>query len=295
MPTSQLRKAARIILIGAPGVGKGTQTERLLKRFPQLSSISSGDLLRDNVRNRTPLGIQAESLMNRGALVPDSMILRLIRNSLITKGWLVPSDGMKPITLNFSSTQASSNSLSQDDSPRYSPTYIDYAAAAHHKGNTDDNSNPSISFPSDLDAEYRYSEHPDASFILDGFPRNAVQASQLEQMIPINLAIQIHTPVEIILDRIGNRWVHPASGRVYNTTFNAPKEEGKDDVTGERLIQRDDDKPEVWRERLKTFDDSVRDLLGHYQRRGVLIKVEGGSSDEISPKIFEEFERRFGV
>ncbi|EGP87469.1 uncharacterized protein MYCGRDRAFT_72509 [Zymoseptoria tritici IPO323] len=230
MPTSQLRKAARIILIGAPGVGKGTQTERLLKRFPQLSSISSGDLLRDNVRNRTPLGIQAESLMNRGALVPDSMILRLIRNSLITKGWL-----------------------------------------------------------------YRYSEHPDASFILDGFPRNAVQASQLEQMIPINLAIQIHTPVEIILDRIGNRWVHPASGRVYNTTFNAPKEEGKDDVTGERLIQRDDDKPEVWRERLKTFDDSVRDLLGHYQRRGVLIKVEGGSSDEISPKIFEEFERRFGV
>jgi adenylate kinase len=232
--------------------------------------------------------------MNRGALVPDSMILRLIRNALITKGWLVPADGMKPITLNFSSTQSYSNSLTQDDTPTYAPTYIDYAAAAHHKGNTDDNASPSISFPSDLEAEYRYSEHPDASFILDGFPRNAAQAEQLEKMIPVNLAIQIHTPVEIILDRISNRWVHPASGRVYNTTFNPPKVEGKDDVTGEKLIQRDDDKPEVYRQRLKTFDDSVRDLLEHYQRRGVLMKVEGASSDEISPKIFEQFEQRFG-
>ncbi|RMY36524.1 hypothetical protein D0864_16556, partial [Hortaea werneckii] len=80
-----LRRAARIILIGAPGVGKGTQTERMLQRFPQLSAISSGDLLRENVRQRTPLGIQAEHLMSTGALVPDSMILRLIRNALTTR------------------------------------------------------------------------------------------------------------------------------------------------------------------------------------------------------------------
>ncbi|CZT19370.1 related to adenylate kinase 2 [Ramularia collo-cygni] len=271
--TSQLRKAARIILIGAPGVGKGTQTERLLHRFPQLSSISSGDLLRDNVRNKTPLGNQAAELMNRGALVPDSMILRLIRNALTTRGWLIPADGMKPMTLNFASTQISSDATITE-----SVQHNDY-----------------IHLPPDLDSEYRYSDHPDASFILDGFPRNAAQAAQLEKMIPVNLAIHVHTPTEVILGRIGNRWVHPKSGRVYNTTFNAPKEDGKDDITGEPLIQRDDDKPEVWRQRLKTFEESSKDLLGYYEKRGVLWKVEGGSSDEITPRLFDEFDKRFGA
>ncbi|KXS98954.1 hypothetical protein AC578_4982 [Pseudocercospora eumusae] len=272
MTTFGLRKAARIILIGAPGVGKGTQTERLLKRFPQLSAISSGDLLRDNVRNRTPLGIQAEALMNRGALVPDSMILRLIRNALTTKGWLIPADGIKPITLNYSSASADLN------------------PAAANDGLPPDNW---INLPLDLDTGYRYSEHPDASFVLDGFPRNEAQAAQLEKMVPVNLAIHVHTPADIIAERMSNRWIHPASGRVYNTTFNAPKVKGKDDVTGEPLIQRDDDKPETWRNRLKTFEDTSRGLLDYYNRRGVLWKVEGNSSDEISPKLFREFEKRF--
>lgn len=220
-----------------------------------------------------PPGNQAAELMNRGALVPDSMILRLIRNALTTRGWLIPADGMKPITLNFSSTQVSSD-----------PTVTESVQNSDY-----------IHLPPDLDAEYRYSEHPDASFILDGFPRNAAQAAQLEKMIPVNMAIHVHTPTEIILERIGNRWVHAKSGRVYNTTFNKPKVEGKDDITGEPLIQRDDDKPEVWRERLKTFEDSSRDLLGYYERKGVLWKVDGGSSDEITPKIFAEFQQRFGA
>ncbi|EME43804.1 hypothetical protein DOTSEDRAFT_71590 [Dothistroma septosporum NZE10] len=269
MTTSRLRRAARLILIGAPGVGKGTQTDRLLKQFPQLSAISSGDLLRENVRNKTPLGIQAEQLMKTGALVPDSMMLRLIRNALTTKGWLTPESGLKPFTVNFDATAASE--ISQPDS---------FMNLPHQE---------------DFDTEYRYSEDPDASFILDGFPRNAAQAAQLEKMIPVNMAIHVHTPADIIAERMGNRWVHAASGRVYNTTFNAPKVAGKDDVTGEALIQRDDDKPEVWKARLKTFEESSKSLLDHYERRGVLWKVSGDSSDEITPRLFEEFGRRFGA
>ncbi|KAK5171991.1 Adenylate kinase 2 [Saxophila tyrrhenica] len=266
-PNNHLRRAARIILVGAPGVGKGTHAERMLKRYPQLSSISSGDLLRENVRNKTPLGIQAEALMKRGELVPDNMILRLIRNSLTTKGWLVPGDSAQPITVNTVSTAS----------------------------NTSSSSAASVNVPRPTNSEYSHSDQPDASFILDGFPRTASQASQLDQLIPINLAIHVHTPTEIILDRICNRWIHPASGRTYNTTFNPPQKEGLDDVTGEKLVQRDDDNPEVWKARLKQFEDAAMPLLEHYDKLGVLWKVVGDSSDEISPKIFKEFERQFGA
>ncbi|KXL41336.1 hypothetical protein M433DRAFT_195 [Acidomyces richmondensis BFW] len=262
----QLRKAARLILVGAPGVGKGTQTERMLNRYPQLSSISSGDLLRENVRQRTPLGIQAEHLMSSGALVPDTMILRLIRNALTSKGWLIPKDGVKPITLH--SVAADFTGSAQDD-------FVNAAPVAEQ--------------------EYSHSESPNASFILDGFPRTAAQASQLERLLPINMVIHIHTPPSIVIDRICNRWIHPASGRVYNTTFNAPKTPGKDDVTGEPLVQREDDKPEVWKARFKRFEETSLPLLEQYDKLGVLWKVQGNSSDEISPKIFEEFQRRFGA
>ena len=216
----------------------------------------------------TVVGIQAESLMNRGELVPDSMILRLIRNALTTRGWLIPKEGVKPISLNAVSADASSSSLPKDDIVNISPP---------------------------LDAEYNHSDHPDASFILDGFPRNAPQASQLDNLIPMNMAIHVHTPTEIILDRICNRWIHPPSGRTYNTTFNPPKIDGKDDVTGEKLVQRDDDKPEVWKARLKQFEEASQPLLEHYDKMGVLWRVEGNSSDEISPKIFAEFHSRFGA
>ncbi|KAK3074122.1 Adenylate kinase 2 [Teratosphaeriaceae sp. CCFEE 6253] len=263
----QLRKAARLILIGAPGVGKGTQSERMLKKFPQLSSISSGDLLRENVRQRTPLGIQADSIMRTGGMVPDTMILRLIRNALTTRGWLVPTTGAQPITVNSVTADYTSPSTSTNDFMPAQP----------------------------IDEDYNYSDHPDASFILDGFPRTAPQAAQLAQLLPINMVIHIHTPTPIILDRICNRWIHPASGRVYNTTFNAPKVEGKDDLTGEELVQRADDKPEVWRERLRGFEENSAPLLRHYEKQGVLWRVEGASSDEITPKILHEFGRRFGA
>ena len=87
--------------------------------------------------------------------------------------------------------------------------------------------------------------------------------------------------------------MHAPSGRVYNTGFNKPKVEGKDDVTGEALTKRNDDGEETWKTRLKKFEETSEPLLEHYEKQGVLWRVEGNSSDEISPKLFGEFERRF--
>ncbi|KAI9710251.1 MAG: hypothetical protein M1820_002744 [Bogoriella megaspora] len=261
---AQLSRAARLILVGAPGVGKGTQAERLMKRYPQISQLSSGDLLRNNVRSRTPLGIQAEKIMKTGGLVPDTTILRLILNELTIRGWLASEDHVRPLVLNSSSTAST---------PPDADTYI--------------------TTPFSLESQYSYSNSPNASFILDGFPRTAAQASQLDELIPMNLVIHFSTPKDIILDRICNRWVHPPSGRVYNTTFNAPKEVGKDDITGEQLVRRDDDSPEVWEARLKKFEETSQPLLEHYEKQGILWRVQGNSSDEISPKLFAEFDRRF--
>ncbi|GES60306.1 adenylate kinase 2 [Aspergillus terreus] len=229
--TRELKRAARIILIGAPGVGKGTQTERLLAKFPQLASISSGDLLRENVRNKTPLGVKAEATMQSGNLVPDSLILDLISAEFRSKGWLSTA-----------------------------PT-------------------PTIS--------------PAASFILDGFPRTAIQASILDSLVPVNFVVHLVTPPSVILSRIASRWIHEPSGRVYNTDFNAPKVPGKDDVTGEPLTQREDDSIDTWKQRLHKFEETSKALIDHYRRKGCLWRVEGNTSDEISPRLFAEIERRF--
>lgn len=209
--------------------------------------------------------------MKAGSLVPDIMILRLITNELTTRGWLTDS-AIRPYRVYSSSMDMGSNMSNMDKS-------VD-----------------NISIPFSARGErYTYSDDPSASFILDGFPRTAVQASQLDKLIPINMVVHIDTPSEIIIDRICNRWVHEASGRVYNTTFNAPKEEGKDDITGDALIQRDDDDPKVWKARLKAFKETSESLLEHYDRLGVLWTVKGNSSDEITPKILKEFGKRFGA
>ncbi|KAI9843407.1 MAG: hypothetical protein M1837_006433 [Sclerophora amabilis] len=274
----QLSRAARVILVGAPGVGKGTQTERLLRRYPQLSAVNSGDILRENVRTKTPLGIKAESTMNAGSLVPDDVMVNLILNNLASRGWLstprsasdsdATAQEPKPYTVYSTSTEAVSPSSPLDLPPSLLT------------------SNP----PPSATPE----EDPGASFILDGFPRTAAQAARLDTHLSINLVVQLVTPTSTLLSRICNRLVHAPSGRVYNTTFNPPQVAGRDDVTGEALTRRKDDDPETWKARLKKFEDTSRPLLEHYQRQGVLWTVEGGSSDEISPKLFGEFERRFG-
>jgi adenylate kinase len=206
----------------------------------------------------------AEARMKTGKLVPDNMMLRLILNELTKRGWASTSPVM-PYTLSTSSVSDSSTSSITN-------LYVDAVA---------------------LPQQYSYSESPTASFILDGFPRNATQAKNIEDIIPINFVVNIRTPTSIIIDRICNRWVHAPSGRVYNTTFNAPKAPGLDDVTGEQLTRRDDDDPEVWKERLAQFEKASLPLLDHYDRKGILWSVDGNSSDEISPKLFDEFERRF--
>ena len=226
----------------------------MLKRYPQLSSISSGELLRASVREQSPLGLEAQALMRMGALVPDAMILRLIKNELTTRGWLKPLPGSEHTVL-FGGSKTSSATM---DMVNVTPT-----------------------------------NRPDASYILDGFPRNAAQAQQLDEIVPVNMVVHIHTPEEIVIDRITNRWVHAASGRVYNTTFNPPKVLGQDDVTGEPLTRREDDTEEVWLKRLSAFREASEPLLDHYDRKGLLWRVQGNSSDEISPKLFNEFERRF--
>lgn len=212
--------------------------------------------------------------MKSGSLVSDSTILRLIMSELTTRGWIKSQSPSAPLTLNTMSVSPS--------------TADDFASTSGMDANNYITQAPS------KDSKYEYSDNPNASFILDGFPRTASQADQLDGLLPMNLVVELKTPTEVILDRICNRWVHPPSGRVYNTTFNAPKVDGKDDITGERLVQRDDDKPETWKARLAKFQETSQPLLEHYDKLGVLWTVQGNSSDEISPKLFHEFNKRFG-
>lgn len=287
----QLRRAARVILVGAPGVGKGTQSERLLKRFPQLKAISTGDLLRHNVKNRTPLGrsnictwyllfrllvanhlpsgIMAENTIKAGGLVADDLMLRLISGELRSRGWLY---GNRPPVMTLSAEATSTEGS-------YSSSTMDHFS--------------SMPFHIDEHAIPQASEDPSASFMLDGYPRTVPQAVTLDKIIPMNLVVSIQTPFSVILERIAGRWVHEPSGRVYNTAFNKPRVPGRDDVTGEPLVQRPDDNEETYRARFQKFQENSEPLLNHYAKKGVLLEVEGMSSDEISPKLYEAFERRF--
>jgi adenylate kinase len=199
--------------------------------------------------------------MRSGSLVPDEMILRLILQELESRGWLFPSS-----------------------SPQTSGPSGSVAAAA----SAIDPSSSSLA-----QAQPQPSADPTASFILDGFPRTATQAEALAALVPINLCVSLKTPAHIILARIAGRLVHAPSGRVYNSTFNPPRTPGRDDLTGEPLVRRGDDDEGVWRDRLRKFDDTSRGLLDFYRDKGVLWEVEGKSSDEISPLLFREFERRF--
>ena len=211
--------------------------------------------------------------MKSGGLVPDDLILRLIRNELNQRGWIFSTHPASDvITLTSSAVDLSTGTGS---------TAADVEAF--------------ISSPSHVRGypPARASDDPSASFVLDGFPRTAAQADRLDEIVSINWAVSIKTPLDIILERISGRWVHEASGRVYNTTFNAPKVPGRDDITGEVLVRRADDDEAVYRARFRKFEETSEPLLEHYARKGALTEIEGLSSDEISPKLFAEFERRF--
>jgi adenylate kinase len=184
----------RVILLGAPGSGKGTQAQAITDQFG-IPQISTGDMLRAAVRAGTPLGLEAKKIMDAGLLVSDDIILGLIRERI------------------------------QADDCR--------------KG-----------------------------FLLDGFPRTIAQADGLEALgIAIDQVVEFVVDDEEIVQRMSGRRVHPASGRTYHVVFNPPREADKDDVTGEPLIQRDDDSEATVRKRLAVYHEQTKPLVGYYREK----------------------------
>ncbi|MGJ0486708.1 MAG: adenylate kinase [Methylomicrobium sp.] len=212
----------RIILLGSPGSGKGTQAQFITQKYG-IPQISTGDMLRAAVRAGTPLGIEAKKVMDAGGLVSDDIILGLIKER-----------------------------IAQDDCAK--------------------------------------------GFLLDGFPRTIAQAEGLKAMgIEITHVIEIAVDDEEIVKRMAGRRVHPASGRTYHVIFNPPKVEGVDDVTGEPLVQRDDDKEETVRKRLQVYHEQTKPLVGYYSAEGQTVKfatIAGvGDVGQITDKLFAVLEQ----
>lgn len=204
----------RIILLGAPGSGKGTQGDLIAKRFG-FPRISTGDLLRQAVQQRTALGKAAEALMNQGLLVHDEIVEGLVRER-----------------------------IAETDCRR--------------------------------------------GYILDGFPRNIPQAQALEKIDGQRpeVVIGIEVPSPILVKRLSQRWVCPECQAVYNMNVQAPKDKGRCDACRSDLIQRDDDKPEVIRERIKVYQDQTKKLIRYYREKNIYRPVNGeGSVDSIFQKI----------
>ncbi len=213
----------RVILLGAPGAGKGTQAQFISEAF-NIPQISTGDMLRAAVKAQTPLGIAAKKVMDEGGLVSDEIIIGLVKERLEQKDCT-------------------------------------------------------------------------AGCLFDGFPRTIAQAEALRtEGIRIDSIVEIDVPDEEIIRRMSGRRVHPASGRTYHIHFNPPAVAGKDDVTGDDLVQREDDAEETVRKRLKVYHDQTEPLIGYYSnlaKKGAqdaprYCKVAGiGGVDEIKAGIID--------
>lgn len=131
------------------------------------------------------------------------------------------------------------------------------------------------------------------SLLLDGFPRTVVQAEELEKVVHVDLVINLNVPTETIVERIADRWIHPGSGRIYSYSYNPPKKEGVDDVTGEPLVQRPDDQPDCVRKRLDAYDEATAPLVDYYRQNGVLETFSGTMSDVIYPNVKKWLEEKF--
>lgn len=195
-----------LILFGPPGAGKGTQADRLRVDF-QLPFISTGDMLRANVKDETELGKQAKGYMDAGELVPDELIVAM-------------------------------------------------AAERLQEGDAQD------------------------GFILDGFPRTLDQAAALEKQLSdlgrrVTAALLLDVPDEEVIRRLSGRRVCLKSGHNYHVEFDPPKHEGVCDQDGSRLVQRDDDKPEVIENRLRVYHDQTEPLVKHYDEQGLMRRIDG--------------------
>ncbi len=181
----------RVILLGGPGAGKGTQAGFIKQEFG-IPQISTGDMLRAHVKQGTELGHQAKAVMDAGGLVPDEIIIGMVKTRL------------------------------QDDDCRN-------------------------------------------GYLFDGFPRTIPQAEAMQAAgVPIDAVVEIAVDDNEIIRRMSGRRVHPGSGRTYHQVFNPPKVAGHDDVTGEPLVQRDDDKEDVVRQRLRVYHEQTRPLVDFY-------------------------------
>ncbi|XP_052574007.1 adenylate kinase 4, mitochondrial isoform X1 [Peromyscus californicus insignis] len=136
--------------------------------------------------------------------------------------------------------------------------------------------------------ETRSSEH----WLLDGFPRTLVQAEALDRICDVDLVVSLNIPFETLKDRLSRRWVHPSSGRVYNLDFNPPQVQGVDDVTGEPLVQQEDDKPEAVAARLRRYKDAAKPVIDLYKSRGVLHQFSGTETNKIWPYVYTLFSNK---
>ena len=181
----------KLILLGAPGAGKGTQANFICQKYG-IPQISTGDMLRAAVKAGTPLGIEAKKVMDAGGLVSDDLIINLVKERIA---------------------------------------------------------------------------QPDCAngFLFDGFPRTIPQAEAMKEAgVNLDYVLEIDVPFEAIIERMSGRRSHPASGRTYHVKFNPPKAEGVDDITGEPLVQRDDDKEETVKKRLEVYSQQTRPLVDYY-------------------------------
>ena len=212
----------KLILLGAPGAGKGTQAKYICEKFG-IPQISTGDMLRAQVKAGTPLGLEAKKHMDSGGLVPDAVIIGMVKERL-----------------------------------------------------------------KEADCQNGY--------LFDGFPRTIPQAEAMKEAgVPLDYVLEIDVPDQDIIDRMAGRRVHLASGRTYHIQYNPPKVAGKDDATGEDLIQREDDKEETVRHRLDIYHSQTKPLVTFYtnwQNAGdakapKVKKVAGvGGVDEITTRVF---------
>jgi adenylate kinase len=183
----------KILLLGPPGAGKGTQANVLMHEFG-IPQISTGDMLRAAVKSGSPLGKELKQVMDAGELVSDDLILELVKER-----------------------------VSQEDC---------------HNG-----------------------------YLFDGFPRTIAQAEGMKRNgIVVEYVIELQVDDEEIIKRMSGRRIHPGSGRTYHVEFNPPRQEGKDDVTGEPLVQRDDDKEETVRKRLQVYHEQTSPLIEYYSK-----------------------------
>jgi len=204
------------LILGKTGGGKGTISNKMLQNFPMFQHLSSGDVLRHHVKDRTPVGLKAKEFMDSGDLVPDDVMIKLLVEDC--KALLEPPDG-------------------------------DSSSAK--------------------------------SLLLDGFPRTLEQAIALEKSMHVDFVINLDIPTDTIVVRLSDRWIHPGSGRVYSYGYKPPKVPEKDDITGEPLEQREDDKPENIRRRLRAYDEATLPMVDYYANKGILKTFAGTKSDVI--------------